>query len=1277
MKPIDTRFLELQFKEAIYSKNSTEFQTFFEDIMTRRFDDFQIIRPYGSLGDGGNDGFIKSSGTYYQVYGPLKPQEKDKDAADKCVDNFTTLLEKWNQISKVLEYKFVFNDKYLGSSILLEKAISKLEKDYPHIKFQLFLSKHLKQEFFSLAEDDWLSLNFAIDSRDSHKIVSTQFNNIRSELDKGHVIQASQLLNNLKDILPCIDDPSTVLEYKLLEAQILSGLGNTSESKEKYSTLSIKYPDDPRAFLFLAEIAYDQKNGIEYKALVNDANSIDDDFWLTKLITQKRKYQLDEFDITDFIAESKLPTDSRAKSSFYTFYAHVAESIGNTKTADDFINKAIKSNPDSLKTFITKLALLENRMMNDRDEIERNLKAHELLNLTSKIEVMFSKEHAINKISRVLINAKILSAVNQLQLYTKYIYIIEETVECILDVDFDQTMESVLTFMLSMSNLPNHILERVCQHILSSEMEISDSLAYQLFSQFCQKNSVLTNGKQFFIQCKQATLINLIEELVGNSNKLFTKLRNNLNLAQLLVVELKELPLLRERILTEILDEDSTENLQVKLQYYIDIKDNDSAFKLIQNIDFSSTNILNLAPILKVVQAKSAWEMEQVILQRMVAAGGNDRYICNSKHQLFYCYLELKSYKEAIELGRDLLENETYFLAETAGIQETIISNTLLAYLERGKVDSNKYSEALDFLSTVELTKYEFKIGVEAEIYIKNSKYKEALHVLIEAIKNNGSVKNEQLTRLYFLIFITIGKFVDLSIESERTVVDGSFLKFEADDSWYFVGHENEMDAIKISPNNDKYTVLTGARLHQEVDFSTKYSHTKLIKKITHIYNQEKYILFKIHNEFHLRSKHGVLDGIHSIDTPVIDGKSDLSNITDFLQDSNDRNKSIFQTYISEALPFSILAKAEGSVINAIGKIVNSQKGFIRFCAGTAPNLNNQKDIAKRILSKKEEFYIDGTSALFMVENGLTKMVLDNFPKLKIPQSVISFLIEVSTRFSPDSLTVGFMSYSDNGINFQELDPEHREIMHTRYLEDIKLLESQNVVSLTMANKTKSITESEMFPELVDATVLARNECLPVLTEDYLFLKANELEIGKTAPENFSLWSIFRTLYESCTITFKEFLDIHLYLSVHRFSFLSISHEDLYLTVFGESKVTMFEPENIHKLNLSLVLSEEYGVSFESGFLVIGRFLYRILTDNTIDYSLLERVFIEIIESLPIDWSRKETGNLLIGALLNEPENQKQSIFTESNRILVLDKLSRLLDFLNLYNFEEKIWLPK
>jgi len=162
MKALDKNYLSLQFRNKIHSKNGTEFQSFFENIMEKAFPNFKKV-PSGG-GDGGNDGWIKELGRYYQVYAPNTPATKDSDAASKLKSDFQTLKANWSNITELKEYYFVFNDKYFGSK-KPEGAIADLKITNPDIEFKVFLAKDLENLFFELSESDILSLGFDIDQR--------------------------------------------------------------------------------------------------------------------------------------------------------------------------------------------------------------------------------------------------------------------------------------------------------------------------------------------------------------------------------------------------------------------------------------------------------------------------------------------------------------------------------------------------------------------------------------------------------------------------------------------------------------------------------------------------------------------------------------------------------------------------------------------------------------------------------------------------------------------------------------------------------------------------------------------------------------------------------------------------------------------------------------------------------------------------------------------------------------------------------------------------------
>ena len=76
--------------------------------MTKANLEFHPVKAYGNIGDKKNDGFIRSTGTYYQVSVP-EDITKDKiiyDAVEKSENDFTGLNENWNDICKFQKIYF-------------------------------------------------------------------------------------------------------------------------------------------------------------------------------------------------------------------------------------------------------------------------------------------------------------------------------------------------------------------------------------------------------------------------------------------------------------------------------------------------------------------------------------------------------------------------------------------------------------------------------------------------------------------------------------------------------------------------------------------------------------------------------------------------------------------------------------------------------------------------------------------------------------------------------------------------------------------------------------------------------------------------------------------------------------------------------------------------------------------------------------------------------------------------------------------------------------------
>jgi hypothetical protein len=142
------------FQNKIYKADGQKFEDLFTDIMKYAEPEFQQIKPHGSTGDKKNDGYIKSKGIYFQVYGPEDIAKSVLYAKGKLKKDFTGLLQAWKSVK---EFYFIVNDKYKGIPYELETEMNKLlEKN--NLKGGVKGAACLENRLFSLADDQILAI---------------------------------------------------------------------------------------------------------------------------------------------------------------------------------------------------------------------------------------------------------------------------------------------------------------------------------------------------------------------------------------------------------------------------------------------------------------------------------------------------------------------------------------------------------------------------------------------------------------------------------------------------------------------------------------------------------------------------------------------------------------------------------------------------------------------------------------------------------------------------------------------------------------------------------------------------------------------------------------------------------------------------------------------------------------------------------------------------------------------------------------------------------------
>jgi len=1272
MGSIDKNYLRLQFWNKVYQKEATEFQSFFEDIMQKAFPDFQKIRPYGNKGDAGNDGYRAIKGIYYQVYAPKNPNEKEAKAAQKLKEDFDKLKDSWDQISTIKIFYFVFNDKGAGVTIKIEKALAELKNDNQNIEFKKFTPKDLEEIFFTLRKDQILALGFDIDSTNALRIAREYLKKLKIDLDRESTKFVLKALENIEDILSSLRDENLDLDCEILEARALLKLEKKKEAKEKYESLCKRYPGDPRAFLYLAEIHLNHENFAENERLLKQAEGIDSGHWLLRLEKLGREYRLgNQIDVAK-IDERNFPNDPRIKSNFYRLYSLFLEQSGDQIRADSFIEQAIHLNPDRIHNYHAKLLILEGRILSqtaDREKFQKDVE--DFLTEIEAVEQKTSEWGELSPRNQTILNLRKLGVFRVQGNRPEIEKLAKESFGLQMRCYFDQQSDELLVRLLMFVELPPKDFERLLQYLERAEKAISDDLAKEIVFQFTLKRNLFTEGKTFFEAIKKRSFLDFINDLENKKyDEVWLFLKEDLRFAVTMANIAKEFPDLRRKIIENLPDDAGIQKEKLLLLLNYDERNINEAFNLLKGFDLSNLTYFECKPILEIAQQKKAWDFVIQILGKLLQYEKDQRVLLQLKLQLFTANLNLERFPEVIQIGEEILSNSNEVDLLDTKNKEVLLGQTLGVKLKRDEYPEAKVlmEKHLSFSST-----FEFRIGVEAEVYLKNNETDKALESIVAAVKILRTPTPEQYGSL-FMLFTEIANLIDFPLTPLVKVEANCFVKFKEQERWYFIGDDDELDATKISSTNEMYSGFFDKKVGEKVIFGDKYRSDKIECTIEKILIIEKYILWQcLHHARKLSLEHR-WDMMEIIEVPTTGQTIDMRYVVARLEDERKKTGGFFDLYCQENIPLAALAVSEGGLTNAISRIVNEKRGYIKFSSGNSAELNEQKEIAKGIIAG-EPFYIDGTSALVLLEAGLLEHIYEHLPNLKIPQSVITLLLETKEKFRYMPGQVGHMGYAQGKLTVSPIDQKKGVAIQRDFEKCINLLESKprNIVAISSANKSDCFSEQKVPPALCDACVLSQKDNVPVLTEDFLYLKLNEFETKKKAPEYCSAFALIRVLYERKKITFDQYLNFFYYVSSYRFRFLPVSTDDIKKAVFGDGTIMIVQPKKIRRFNFPLTLSREYGVLFDSAFLVVARFLVGVLIDDAVLPVMAEKIFAEIFATFPTDKNKKTLGRMFLRVSVQRIDRINQRVVVGTR---VREKIVLLSQSMEIHGPANILWTP-
>jgi hypothetical protein len=150
----------IMFQLKVHTSDGQIYENLFSKVMIKHNLDFQMVKPYGNIGDRKNDGFDKVRGLYYQVFAPesIEKYRTISDAIKKLKVDFAGLKSHWDAICPIKEFFYVVNDKYKGVPATVHEELIKIAKLNPNIQFNVFNSNNLEVIFMELCEDDMIDI---------------------------------------------------------------------------------------------------------------------------------------------------------------------------------------------------------------------------------------------------------------------------------------------------------------------------------------------------------------------------------------------------------------------------------------------------------------------------------------------------------------------------------------------------------------------------------------------------------------------------------------------------------------------------------------------------------------------------------------------------------------------------------------------------------------------------------------------------------------------------------------------------------------------------------------------------------------------------------------------------------------------------------------------------------------------------------------------------------------------------------------------------------------
>ncbi|MBD8790999.1 hypothetical protein IFR09_11480 [Pseudomonas syringae] len=187
-----------RFRLMVHEAEGQKYEDLFVKIMVFHDPSFKPVKAHGNIGDRGNDGWVASSGKYYQCYAPSELLNNNKAAINKLKGDFEKLKSYWDDIAQIKEFYFVVNDKFKGAPPHIYRTINEIKIKYKLDIAEILLASQLEQILFNLP-DRQIKHIVGEPAKNDHDHVLTTFYDylIRKATEQLHLADWTRISENL------------------------------------------------------------------------------------------------------------------------------------------------------------------------------------------------------------------------------------------------------------------------------------------------------------------------------------------------------------------------------------------------------------------------------------------------------------------------------------------------------------------------------------------------------------------------------------------------------------------------------------------------------------------------------------------------------------------------------------------------------------------------------------------------------------------------------------------------------------------------------------------------------------------------------------------------------------------------------------------------------------------------------------------------------------------------------------------------------------------------